>query len=71
MALPDRGPDGQLPELPPLFTVFVNDDASTFGPAPQKRGGFRLLEERGSQELAPLLAVVESLAESTDPPSGS
>lgn len=52
VALPDRGPDGQLPELPPLFTVFVNEDASTFGPAPQLREAFRLLDERGSRELA-------------------
>lgn len=57
VALLDRGPDGQLPELPPLFTVFVNEDASTFGPAPQLREVFRLLDERGSRELAPLLTV--------------
>jgi hypothetical protein len=54
---PDQGPTEQLRPMAPMFTVFVNEDDSTFGPAPQLREAFRLLDMHGAVKLHELLTV--------------
>jgi len=51
-----RTPDG-LERIPPLFTVYVNEDESTFGPAPQLAEAFGMLDEHGADKLRELLSV--------------
>lgn len=59
VVMPEGGPLGRLS---PMFTVFVNEDDTTFGPAPQLREAFRLLDEHGATTLHTLLTVGTSWA---------
>ena len=67
VTLPGPGPAGKLPEPPPLFMIFVAEDASTFGPAPQLREAFRLLDEYGSIKLNQMLSVGTGWSAMDDP----
>lgn len=49
-------PDGDT-GLGPVFVVFVPDDERTFGPAPQLREAFTLLDKYGSEKLQQLMPV--------------
>ncbi|MDJ0345643.1 hypothetical protein QMK19_25965 [Streptomyces sp. H10-C2] len=56
VAFPEDGPGGPAP-LGPLFTVYVHEDERTFGPAPQLREAFALLDEHGSVKMHDLMDV--------------
>jgi hypothetical protein len=64
---PDARPGDPLRRVPPLFTVYVNEDESTFGPAPQLAEAFRMLDEHGADKLAELLRVSTGWAVMDDP----
>jgi hypothetical protein len=57
--MPEGGPPGRLS---PMFTVFVNEDDTTFGPAPQLREAFQVLDEHGATKPHQLLTVGTSWA---------
>lgn len=51
-------PDGRPPgRLSPMSSVFVNEDDTTFAPAPQLHEAFRLLDEHGATKLHTLLVL--------------
>ncbi|MFF1712136.1 hypothetical protein [Streptomyces sp. NPDC058268] len=49
-------PDGDT-SLGPVFVLFVPDDEHTYGPAPQLREAFTLLDKHGSEKLHKLMPV--------------
>ncbi|MFI2790896.1 hypothetical protein [Kitasatospora sp. NPDC018614] len=53
-------PEGYGPGLSPVFVVYVHDDERTFGPAPQLRTAFDLLDEVGSVALHERMPVATS-----------
>jgi hypothetical protein len=56
---PDAALDGSTEpaNVPPLFTVLVNEDASSFGPAPVLRQLFAALDREGAEQLGGRLSV--------------
>lgn len=64
VALPDSGPGG-APD--PIFTIYVREDSSTFGPAPQLREAFRLLDQHGGVQLSQMLSVGTGWSAIDDP----
>jgi hypothetical protein len=51
------GGDGTPPMVPVMFVVYVQEDEATFGPAPQLREAFALLDQHGGVKLHELLTV--------------
>jgi hypothetical protein len=64
---PDARPGDPRQRIPPVFTVYVSEDESTCGPAPQLAEAFRMLDEHGADKLAGLLRVGTGWAVMDDP----
>jgi len=45
------------PKVSAIFAVFVTEDEQTFGPAPQLREAFRLLDQHGGAALHDMITV--------------
>ena len=58
----------EVREMPPLFTVLVNDDASTYGPCPQLQDLFERLDRGGPATLHAELDVGTSWSVMARPP---
>ncbi|MEV8546970.1 hypothetical protein [Streptomyces sp. NPDC051572] len=60
-------PDGDGPVPSPVFVVYVHDDERTFGPAPQLRTAFDMLDEVGLVGLHEQMPVATSWAGMSGP----